>query len=108
MFYPATLLAHGAVDVIVRLGWSQQFGVAGVEANFGFIIFQAAGAYVAAASRRHLDTANGGYQIYIGGLHLPFPTSSTGAALAVRCWRCPSPSWSAAGCAATSLRSACW
>src|SRR5450755_3781022 len=81
MFYLITLLVYGAVDVIACLGLSQQFGVAGVT-NFGFIIFQAAGAYVAASLALPPDTANGGYQIYIGGLHLPFPLPLIGAALA--------------------------
>src|ERR1022692_3307182 len=81
MFYLITLLVYGAVDVIACLGLSQQFGVAGVT-NFGFIIFQAAGAYVAASLALPSDTANGGYQIYIGGLHLPFPLPLIGAALA--------------------------
>ena len=81
MFYLITLLVYGAVDVIACLGLSQQFGVAGVT-NFGFIIFQAAGAYVAASLALPPDTANGGYQIYIGGLHLPFPMPLIGAALA--------------------------
>jgi len=80
MFYLITLLVYGAVDVIACLGLSQQFGVAGVT-NFGFIIFQAAGAYVAASLALPSDTANGGYQIYIGGLHLPFPMPLIGAAL---------------------------
>src|SRR5580693_3265872 len=81
MFYLITLLIYGAVDVIACLGLSQQFGVVGVT-NFGFIIFQAAGAYVAASLALPSDTANGGYQIYIGGLHLPFPMPLIGAALA--------------------------
>src|ERR1035441_7547374 len=81
MFYLITLLVYGAVDVIACRGLSQQFGVAGVT-NFGFIIFQAAGAYVAASLALPSDTANGGYQIYIGGLHLPFPMPLIGAALA--------------------------
>ena len=81
MYYLITLLVYGAVDVIACLGLSQQFGVAGVT-NFGFIIFQAAGAYVAAVLALPSDTANGGFQSYIGGWHLPFPLPWIGAAVA--------------------------
>ena len=47
VYYITTLLVYAGVDAIACLGLSQQFGVAGVT-NFGFIIFQAAGAYTAA------------------------------------------------------------
>src|SRR5260370_10789441 len=81
MYYLIILLVYGAVDVIACLGLSQQFGIAGVT-NFGFIIFQAAGAYAAAILALPPDTANGGFQRYIGGWHLPFPLPRLGAALA--------------------------
>ncbi len=81
MYYLIILLVYGAVDVIACLGLSQQFGVAGVT-NFGFIIFQAAGAYVAAVLALPSSTANGGFQRYILGLHLPFPFPWLGAAVA--------------------------
>jgi ABC-type branched-subunit amino acid transport system ATPase component/ABC-type branched-subunit amino acid transport system permease subunit len=80
MYYLITLLVYGAVDAIACLGLSQQFGVGGVT-NFGFIIFQAAGAYTAAILALPPDTANGGFQTYIGGWHLPFPFPWIGAAL---------------------------
>jgi branched-chain amino acid transport system permease protein len=79
--YLITLLVYGAVDVIACLGLSQQFGIGGVT-NFGFIIFQAAGAYVAAILALPSDTANGGFQHYIGGWNLPFPLPWLGAAAA--------------------------
>ncbi len=63
------------------LGLSQQFGIAGVT-NFGFIIFQAAGAYAAAILSMPPDTANGGFQSYLGGWSLPFPLPWIGAAAA--------------------------
>ena len=47
LYYLLNLLIYAGVDIIACLGLSQQFGVAGVT-NFGFIIFQAAGAYTAA------------------------------------------------------------
>jgi branched-chain amino acid transport system permease protein len=81
MYYLIILLVYAAVDAIACLGLSQQFGVAGVT-NFGFIIFQAAGAYVAAVLALPHDTANGGFQTYIGGFSLPFPLPWIGAAVA--------------------------
>jgi len=81
VYYLIILLVYAAVDAIACLGLSQQFGVAGVT-NFGFILFQAAGAYVAAVLALPPDTANGGFQTYIGGFSLPFPIPWIGAALA--------------------------
>ena len=81
MYYLIILLVYVAVDAIACLGLSQQFGVAGVT-NFGFIIFQAAGAYVAAVLALPPDTADGGFQTYIGGYNLPFPLPWLGAAVA--------------------------
>lgn len=79
-FYLTTLLVYGAVDVMACLGLNQQFGVGGVI-NFGFIIFQAAGAYTAAVLSMPGDSANGGFQSYVGGLGLPFPIPWIGAAV---------------------------
>jgi branched-chain amino acid transport system permease protein len=81
MYYLIILLVYGAVDVIACLALSYQFGVAGVT-NFGLIIFQAAGAYAAAILSLPPDTANGGFQRYIGGWNLPFPVPWLGAAAA--------------------------
>jgi len=81
MTYLITLLVYGAVDAIACLGLSLQFGVAGVS-NFGFIIFQAAGAYVAAILALPPQSANGAFQHYIGGWNLPFPLPWLGAAVA--------------------------
>ncbi|HXA62392.1 MAG TPA: branched-chain amino acid ABC transporter ATP-binding protein/permease [Streptosporangiaceae bacterium] len=80
LFYLTTLLVYGGVDAMACLGLSQQFGIAGVT-NFGFIIFQAAGAYTAAVLALPPDTANGHFQTYLGGLQLPFPLPWLGAAL---------------------------
>ena len=79
-YYITTLLVYAGVDAIACLGLSQQFGVGGVT-NFGFIIFQAAGAYAAAVLSLPPDSANGGFQTYIGGLSLPFPLPWIGAAI---------------------------
>jgi branched-chain amino acid transport system permease protein len=79
-FYLVNLLVYAAVDAMACLGLSQQFGIAGVT-NFGFIIFQAAGGYTAAVLAMPSDSANGGFQHYIGGWHLPFPIPWLGAAV---------------------------
>lgn len=79
-YYLVTVLVYGGVDAIACLGLSQQFGISGVT-NFGFIIFQAAGAYVAGILSLPGDSAAGGFQSYIGGLHLPFPVPLIGAAV---------------------------
>ena len=80
MFYTINLLIYAAVDAIACLGLSQQFGVAGVT-NFGFIIFQAAGGYTAAILALPAKSANGGFQSYILGWHLPFPLPWVGATI---------------------------
>ncbi len=80
IFYIVNLLVYAGVDAVACLGLSQQFGVAGVT-NFGFIIFQAAGAYTAALLSLPHDTANGGFQSYLGGWNLPFPLPWIGAAV---------------------------
>ncbi|HUY98305.1 MAG TPA: branched-chain amino acid ABC transporter permease [Verrucomicrobiae bacterium] len=81
IFYITTLIVYGGVDVVACLGLSLQFGTAGIT-NFGFIIYQAAGAYTAAVLSMPRDTANGGFQSYVLGLHLPFPIPWIGAAVA--------------------------
>jgi branched-chain amino acid transport system permease protein len=80
VYYITTLLVYAGVDAIACLGLSQQFGVGGVT-NFGFIIFQAAGAYTAGVLSLPASSANGGFQTYIGGLNLPFPLPWIGAAI---------------------------
>jgi branched-chain amino acid transport system permease protein len=78
LFYAINLLVYAGVDIIACLGLSQQFGVAGIT-NFGFIIFQAAGAYTAAILSLPSQGANGGFQSYIGGWNLPWPIPWIGA-----------------------------
>jgi branched-chain amino acid transport system permease protein len=80
-YYITTLLVYAGVDAIACLALSQQFGVSGVT-NFGFIIFQAAGAYAAAVLSLPADSSNGAFQTYVGGLHLQFPLPWIGAAIA--------------------------
>jgi ABC-type branched-subunit amino acid transport system ATPase component/ABC-type branched-subunit amino acid transport system permease subunit len=79
-YYIVNLLVYAAVDATACLGLSQQFGVGGVT-NFGFIIFQAAGGYTAAILALPAQSANGGFQAYIGGWNLPFPIPWIGAAV---------------------------
>jgi branched-chain amino acid transport system permease protein len=79
-YYIINLLIYAAVDAMACLGLSQQFGVGGVT-NFGFIIFQAAGGYTAAILALPNQSANGGFQTYIGGWNLPFPVPWIGAAV---------------------------
>jgi branched-chain amino acid transport system permease protein len=80
VYYITTLLVYAGVDAIACLGLSQQFGVGGVT-NFGFIIFQAAGAYAAAVLSLPDSASNGAFQSYVLGWNLPFPLPWIGAAL---------------------------
>ena len=80
VYYITTLLVYAGVDAIACLGLSQQFGVGGVT-NFGFIIFQAAGAYTAGVLSLPASSADGGFQSYVLGWNLPFPLPWIGAAL---------------------------
>jgi branched-chain amino acid transport system permease protein len=80
-FYLATLIVYGAVDSMACLALNVQFGFAGLS-NFGFIIFQAGGAYVAAIlSMGNWHKSNGAFQQYILGWHLVWPLPWIGAAL---------------------------
>jgi len=80
VYYITNLLVYAGVDAIACLGLSAQFGVGGVT-NFGFIIFQAAGAYVAGVLSLPSSSADGGFQHYVLGLNLPFPLPWIGAAI---------------------------
>jgi branched-chain amino acid transport system permease protein len=81
-FYLATIIVYGAVDSMACLALNFEFGFAGLS-NFGFIMFQSVGAYVAAVlSMGPWSTSNGGFQQYILGWHLPWPLPWIGAALA--------------------------
>lgn len=71
-FYATTLLVYLGVDIMAVWGLNLQYGLAGVY-NFGFIVFQAVGAYVAAILTLGPSSGNGGFQAYIIGASLPFP-----------------------------------
>jgi branched-chain amino acid transport system permease protein len=80
IYYITNILVYAGVDAIACLGLSAQFGVGGVT-NFGFIIFQAAGAYTAGVLSLGSSSSNGGFQHYVLGWNLPFPLPWIGAAI---------------------------
>jgi len=80
-YYATNLLVYAGVDIIACLALNMQFGVSGIV-NFSFIVFQAVGAYAAAVLSLPPDSANGGFQIYVGGYQLPFPIPWIGGAAA--------------------------
>jgi branched-chain amino acid transport system permease protein len=69
-YYISTLTVYFGVNVLSALALNLQFGFAGVV-NFGYIIFQAVGAYFAAVVV--LGPSGGTFQQYIFGARLPFP-----------------------------------
>jgi branched-chain amino acid transport system permease protein len=81
VYYASNLLIYAGIDIIACLALNLQFGVSGIV-NFSFIVFQAVGAYAAAILSLPPDTANGGFQHYVGGLQLPFPFPWIGGAIA--------------------------
>jgi branched-chain amino acid transport system permease protein len=81
VYYASNLLIYAGIDIIACLALNLQFGVSGIV-NFSFIVFQAVGAYTAAVLSMPPDTANGGFQHYIGGFGLVFPIPWIGGAIA--------------------------
>jgi branched-chain amino acid transport system permease protein len=80
-FYLTTIIVYGAVDAMACMALNVEFGFAGIS-NFGFIIFQSAGAYAAAVlSMPPAATSNGGFQQYVLGWNLPWPFPWIGAAI---------------------------
>lgn len=77
--YVSTVLIYAGVDIMACWALNLQFGVGGVL-NFAFIVFQAAGAYTAAAVTLGPATKNG-FQQYVGGTHWPFPLPILAAAV---------------------------
>ncbi|MHB8504893.1 MAG: branched-chain amino acid ABC transporter permease, partial [Acidimicrobiales bacterium] len=71
-FYISTLVVYFAVDLLAGVSLNVQYGYAGVV-NLAFIVFQAFGAYIAAATSLGPDTAGGAFQKYIFGANLPYP-----------------------------------
>lgn len=78
-FYLATIVVYGSVDAMACMALNAEYGFAGIS-NFGFIIFQAAGAYTAAIlSMPPAATSNSGFQQYVLGWNLPWPLPWIGA-----------------------------
>jgi ABC-type branched-subunit amino acid transport system permease subunit len=71
-FYISTLVVYFGVDLLSGISLNLQYGYAGVI-NFGYIIFQAAGAYAAAVVTLGPSGGAGSFQKYIFGESLPFP-----------------------------------
>jgi ABC-type branched-subunit amino acid transport system permease subunit len=69
-YYISTLVVYFGVDVLSGLALNLQFGYAGVV-NFGYILFQSVGAYIAAVVT--LGPSSASFQEYIFGAQLPFP-----------------------------------
>jgi branched-chain amino acid transport system permease protein len=81
VYYATNLLIYAGIDIIACLALNLQFGVSGIV-NFSFIVFQAVGAYTAAVLSLPPDSANGGFQHYVGGFQLAFPFPWIGGAIA--------------------------
>jgi ABC-type branched-subunit amino acid transport system permease subunit len=84
-YYISTLAVYFGVNVLSALALNLQFGFAGVV-NFGYIIFQSVGAYIAAVVV--LGPSSGTFQQYVFGARLPFPiplllATAAGAVLAL-------------------------
>lgn len=69
-YYISTLTVYFGVNVLSGLSLNLQFGFAGVV-NFGYIVFQAVGAYIGAVVV--LGPSSGTFQQYVFGARLPFP-----------------------------------
>ncbi len=80
-YYISTLVVFFGVDLLGAWSLNLQYGYAGVI-NFAFIVFQAAGAYVAGTVALGPDTGPNSYQTYILGANLPFPLPLIAATLA--------------------------
>ena len=84
-YYIATLTVYFGVNVLSALSLNLQFGLGGVV-NFGYILFQAVGAYIAAVVV--LGPSSGTFQQYVFGARLPFGlalllATAAGAALSL-------------------------
>ena len=79
-YYASILLTYFFIDVIAALGLDIQVGLTGIL-NFGFILFQAAGAYTVAVTTLGSPSKWLNTQIYFGGWSLPFPLPLILAAL---------------------------
>lgn len=86
-YYLSTLVVYFGVDLLSGWSLNLQYGFGGVI-NFAYIVFQAAGAYVAATVVLGPSGGPGTFQQYIFGARLPFPlplilAMAAGAALSL-------------------------
>lgn len=79
--FVSTSLVYFCVDALAVWSLNIQYGYTGIV-NFGWIMFQAVGAYVAGALALGPSNAPGQVQHYILGANLPFPLPLLGGALA--------------------------
>lgn len=70
-YYLTSVLIFLAVDGIAALGLNLQFGLGGIF-NFGYVVFQAIGAYVAGALSAGTPPP-GSQETYLFGAQVPFP-----------------------------------
>ena len=70
--YLVTSFVYLCIDVLACWAMNLSYGLTGIY-NIGLVVFQAIGAYAAAVVSIGPSSANGGFQQYIGGYHLPFP-----------------------------------
>lgn len=80
-FYISTLVVYFGVDLLSGISLNLQYGYAGVI-NFGYIVFQAAGAYAAAVVSLGPSRGAGSFQEYVFGASLPWPLPLLAAAVA--------------------------
>jgi branched-chain amino acid transport system permease protein len=80
-YYISTLAVYFGIYIMSAWSLNLQYGYGGIL-NFGWIMYQAVGAYAAAVVSIGPDTAPGAYQHYILGANLPFPVPLLVAALA--------------------------
>jgi branched-chain amino acid transport system permease protein len=72
LFYVNDVVIIAGIDLIAVFGLNLQYGLAGIN-SFGFIVFQAAGAYSAAIVTLGPSSRYQGAEVYVGGASLPFP-----------------------------------
>lgn len=80
LYYVLIILIYFGVDVIAVWGFNLQYGTTRVV-NLGYILCQAAGAYIAGVLYIGSPLAGSG-ETYILGAHLPFPLPQLGGAVA--------------------------
>lgn len=86
-FYISTLVVYFGVDLLSGWSLNLQYGFAGVI-NFAYIVFQAAGAYIAATVVIGPSGGATSFQQYVFGARLPFPlplvlAAAAGAAMSL-------------------------